>query len=458
MTNNMPENSILADKHQAFTIAASPAADTIDTSDRSIPGLLRHYEYPVSVWPVIITPQQARELAELTIILPRLQARIPALYFNDDVQRLADFYFGGNEQLTEFALLCHNKYVDIGCRLDLTLTADGFKVLEVNIGTSIGGWQVHSFEGLIRRLHAPLSDNSTAGDFESRNTQILYIKFLVDKILQYVSGVDAQVNVFIEVGNAQHEPSRKNASAFFNDLLRRELKSRGLSGGAYVGPVDALSIGEDGSVRLNDRTIHAVLALGTDFGRLSPLLLRPFIMDKVYFPDHIGGVLQKNKANLAILRTLAAAGKFSARENELVLAHIPWTEIVSDGEVAFEGRTCRLLPMLRANRAGFVIKAATGFQGKDVFVGKFMDDQSWEEAIMLALETKAFIVQEFSDSLDFSAPAPGSGWGPHKLIWGAFGFGDIYGGVWVRMSSQRTNTGVINSATGAVEAIVFESK
>jgi hypothetical protein len=103
-----------------------------------------------------------------------------------------------------------------------------------------------------------------------------------------------------------------------------------------------------------------------------------------------------------------------------------------------------------------VIKAARGYQGKDVFIGKFTNTDEWEEVLEKALENGAFIAQEFSDSVDFAAPNRHNEWTPHKLIWGAFGFGDFYGGVWVRMSEVKTDVGVINSATGAVEAIVFE--
>ena len=55
------------------------------------------------------------------------------------------------------------------------------------------------------------------------------------------------------------------------------------------------------------------------------------------------------------------------------------------------------------------------------------------------------------------APNKNNEWKPHALIWGAFGFGDTFGGVWVRMSDIENNTGAINSATGAVEVIVYET-
>lgn len=454
-------NSILFEKHHAFTVdfPNGCAAGNIDTNQHDIPEMLKHYEYPVSRWPVVISTDVAGTLGKLTVILPQLLSHIPSLYFDNDLQKIADFYFEGNEMIAEFAVMCHEKNIAVGCRLDLTLTSDGFKVLEINMGSSIGGWQVHSFESIIRKLHSPLADPASADDFDSRNTQLIYIQFLVDKILEYVTTVEDEINVFVETGETD-ETLLKNVSDFFNTLLQQELKKRGLTGQVYVGSTLSLKTGNEGEILLDGKTMHAALIFNTggDERRISSLLLRPFMMDTIYFPDHIGLVIQKNKANLAILRELAEKGKFGDEENRLVLKHIPWTSIIKDWEIIYRGSSYKLLQLLRDKKDQFVIKHATGMQGKDVFIGKFITADEWENVIMLALETNAFIVQEFSDSLDILAPNAANEWAPHKLIWGAFGFGDRYGGVWVRLSSMKTSKGVINSATGAVEAIVYEAR
>jgi hypothetical protein len=154
---------------------------------------------------------------------------------------------------------------------------------------------------------------------------------------------------------------------------------------------------------------------------------------------------------------LASNNKFSDDENELILNHIPWTAMVEDKDIHYGDGKQPLIPLLRNNKEQFVIKAANGYQGKDVFIGKFSSDEEWEEAINLGLGTTSFIAQEFSDSVTVMAPNKENEWAPHKLIWGAFSFGEIYGGVWVRMSAVKTDVGVINSATGAVEALVYET-
>jgi len=453
-------NSILFEKFSEFTANFSGDVPIwIDTNKYEVPDMLRDYQYPVSAWPVVISPQVAGELNQLTIQLPKLLGQLPSLYFNNDIRKIAAFYFGGDEMVTQFALMCHEKNIEIGCRLDLTLTSEGFKVLEVNVGSSIGGWQVQSFESIIRQLHSPLTKEETAHNFESRNTQAIYIKFLVDNILKHQLVTNKELNIFIEIGDmAKNEEEKDRIQQFFDGLLKQELKARGLTGEAYIGALSTLTLGNTGRLFLNNKCFHAVLIFNMEKEKVSPVIFRSFLMDKVYFPDHLGTQVLGDKRNLALLRVLAERGVFSAEDNALILQYIPWTSPVEDRNVVFKDREYKLLSLMADNKDQFVIKAAGGFQGKNVFVGRFLSQQEWENATNIALGKSAFIAQEFSESLDFLAPNAANKWVPHKLIWGAFGFGEHYGGVWVRMSSAKTDLGVINSATGAIEAIVYEWK
>lgn len=448
------KNTILADKFLDFT---SNAVDfpMINTDQPAIPDLFKDYQYPVSAWPVIIAHDKINVVRQLCTRLPKLLRQIPALYFKNNHKDIANFYFKGNEMLAQLALLCHKKNIEIGCRLDLTLTEDGFKVLEVNVGSSIGGWQIQSFESVIRKLHKVLSDPMTADKYHIINTQKEYIRFLVEKIRQYVHNIGNEINVFISfpiVGG--FEVGRKGVQ-FFNDLLTEELASKGLKGRVLTGNITSLSQA-NGYLYQGDQRVHSVLLLGLNGENVPSDVFRTFITDKIYFPDHLGVPLISDKRNLSLLRALATEGKFSAEDNAFILRHIPWTAVVADKEVFFKEHPRSLLPMLKNEREHFVIKTANGFQGKNVFIGKYLDVEQWESALKEATETGGFIAQEFSESLNFEAVNRQNEWTSHKLIWGAFGFGEAYGGIWVRMAEAAKGVGVINSATGAVEAIVYE--
>lgn len=452
IANITEEYTILSDKFSEFRNNIQ-FPSRINTDDDLVPEVFKNYEYPVTAWPILINKEMTDELKELTYTIPKLLQKIPSLYFNNDTKKIADFYFDGNEILADFGMMCHDKNVQIGCRLDLTYTDEGFKILEVNMGSSLGGWQIHSLESVIRRNHPELSDEAKSHNYKTRNTLEIYMEYLIEQIIKQVGKESDTLNLFIDMRDIEDSEREKNIY-FFDNFYRQELKKKGLKGNAYGADIKSLEL-IDGDLCLEDIVIHGVIILALDV-EITPAIFRAFIMDKIYFPDHVGLRMLGDKRNLAILRELAQSGKFSPKENELMLRNIPWTSPVEDKKTFFKGEEYDLSELLKADKDRFVIKAARGYQGKDVFIGKFQTDKEWKEVLETALKNGFFIAQEFSDSVGFMAPNEQNEWTPHKLIWGAFGFGDFYGGVWVRMSEVKTDVGVINSATGAVEAIVFE--
>lgn len=452
IANITEEYTILSDKFSEFRNNIQ-FPSRINTDDDLVPEVFKNYEYPVTAWPILINKEMTDELKELTYTIPKLLQKIPSLYFNNDTKKIADFYFDGNEILADFGMMCHDKNVQIGCRLDLTYTDEGFKILEVNMGSSLGGWQIHSLESVIRRNHPELSDEAKSHNYKTRNTLEIYMEYLIEQIIKQVGKESDTLNLFIDMRDIEDSEREKNIY-FFDNFYRQELKKKGLKGNAYGADIKSLEL-IDGDLYLEDIVIHGVIILALDV-EITPAIFRAFIMDKIYFPDHVGLRMLGDKRNLAILRELAQSGKFSPKENELMLRNIPWTSPVEDKKTFFKGEEYDLSELLKADKDRFVIKAARGYQGKDVFIGKFQTDKEWKEVLETALKNGFFIAQEFSDSVGFMAPNEQNEWTPHKLIWGAFGFGDFYGGVWVRMSEVKTDVGVINSATGAVEAIVFE--
>lgn len=452
IANITEEYTILSDKFSEFRNNIQ-FPSRINTDDDLVPEVFKNYEYPVTSWPILINKEMTDELKELTYTIPKLLQKIPSLYFNNDTKKIADFYFDGNEILADFGMMCHDKNVQIGCRLDLTYTDEGFKILEVNMGSSLGGWQIHSLESVIRRNHPELSDEAKSNNYKTRNTLEIYMEYLIEQIIKQVGKESDTLNLFIDMRDIEDSEREKNIY-FFDNFYRQELKKKGLKGNAYGADIKSLEL-IDGDLYLEDIVIHGVIILALDV-EITPAIFRAFIMDKIYFPDHVGLRMLGDKRNLAILRELAQSGKFSPKENELMLRNIPWTSPVENKKTFFKGEEYDLSELLKNNKDRFVIKAARGYQGKDVFIGKFQTDEEWKEVLEIALKNGFFIAQEFSDSIGFMAPNEQNEWTPHKLIWGAFGFGDFYGGVWVRMSEVKTDVGVINSATGAVEAIVFE--
>lgn len=450
------KQTILFDMYDAFNEGSlETISPLINTDSTIIPEIFRNFKYPISSCPVVIDKKLTQKLTEVSILIPKLLQKIPSLYFHNDVKKIADFYFDGDQTMAEFSMICQERQVPVSCRLDLSLTKTGFKVLEVNMGSSIGGMEFQNFEPIIRNTHQVLSNQNTGKQFISRKTQTLYIEFIIKQILAYTETKDAEINIFLVSYAEAEKESSEIIKTFFDELVKKELHYIGKTGEVFMDTVASLKMKPNG-LHYGTKKVHAVLILDFSLNSISPDLFRAFIMNNVYFPDHLGTTFIRDKRNLAVLRKLATDRKFEGNQNELVLEYIPWTELVVNTNVQFEGKTQNIVTLLKEAKDKFVIKIADGLQGKDVFIGKFMSHSDWENTINMALKSGKYIAQEFSDSLDLLAPNRENEWTPHKLVWGSFGFGDTYAGAWVRMSPVKSTSGVINSATGAVEAIVYE--
>lgn len=450
------KQTILFDVYESFKEQSNSSISPLINTDVDIlPEIFQGFKYPISSYPVIINEKDTQELAEISVLIPKLLQKIPKLYFENNVKKIADFYFNGDEMIAEFSMMCQERGVPVSCRLDLSLTETGFKVLEVNMGSSIGGMEFQNFEPIIRHTHKTLSNASTGKQFKYRKTQTLYIQFLVEQILTYTQTKSSEINIFLVSDAEAEKENNEIIRSFFEELLKKELQQRGKKGSVYMNTVSSLKMKNDG-LYFTENNIHAVLILDFSLNTVTPDLFRGFIMNNTYFPDHLGTTFMRDKRNLALLRRLANANKFEGKENDLVLKSVPWTELITNTDVDYEGERHNIVTLLRKSKDKFVIKIIDGLQGKDVFIGKFISNTDWETVIDMALKSGKYIAQEFSDSLNLLAPNKQNEWVPHKLVWGAFGFGNTYAGSWVRMSPVESTTGVINSATGAVEAIVYE--
>ncbi|QHI35432.1 hypothetical protein IMCC3317_07780 [Kordia antarctica] len=448
------ENTILFDKYKEVFKEDNTIPSLLDTNSDLLIDIFKGFKYPISSWPVIINNKMKEELKEASIKIPKLLQKIPSLYFENDVKRIADFYFNGDQTIGQFSLMCQNKNLDVSSRLDLTYTNDGFKVLEINMGSSIGGMEFQNFEPLIKELHPILSTNKE--QFDSKKTQSLYIKFLINKIEAHVSSQDNELGIFLVNTSLGDAASKNMIKSFFDQLLEKELTHKNKKGSTYIDSISELKF-TNNTLQYQNKKIHAVLILDYALNNITPDVFRALVTDQVYFPDHLGTAFMRDKRNLALLRRLAVAEKFSEDDNKTILKYIPWTELVVNEQVKYQGEFYTVPELLAKKQEQFVIKIADGLQGKDVFIGKFCKQEEWAKIIEKALQEKTYVAQEFSESIDLLAPNKANNWEPHKLVWGAFGFGDIYGGVWVRMSANNTDAGVINSANGAVEGIVYES-
>jgi len=82
-------------------------------------------------------------------------------------------------------------------------------------------------------------------------------------------------------------------------------------------------------------------------------------------------------------------------ERRLVERYLPWTRILSERRTERQGRQVDLLPFVLANRELLVLKAGLGDCGKQVVIGRQVDQAEWESAVGEAVVGGTSVVQQF---------------------------------------------------------------
>jgi hypothetical protein len=199
--------------------------------------------------------------------------------------------------------------------------------------------------------------------------------------------------------------------------------------------------------------VHAILELCPDVA--PPAVCRSFKAGKLLLFNGPISPLLLDKSNLALLSEHQGAGVFSPQEQEVIRRHIPWTRRVAAARAQFEGEEVWLPDLLATERCRLVLKEGRSSGGRGVYLGLATSPAEWEEVVRKALDGGGWVVQERLESLPYLYQCGDDGCVPHDVIWGPFVFGDVYGGVILRMQPKAAR-GVVNANLGATEGIVLE--
>ncbi|OKI02596.1 hypothetical protein A6A06_16430 [Streptomyces sp. CB02923] len=82
-------------------------------------------------------------------------------------------------------------------------------------------------------------------------------------------------------------------------------------------------------------------------------------------------------------------------ERRLVRRYLPWTRILTERKTDREGQQVDLLPFVLGNRDLLVLKAGLGECGRQVVIGREVDQAVWESAVGDAVDGGTSVVQEF---------------------------------------------------------------
>ena len=102
-----------------------------------------------------------------------------------------------------------------------------------------------------------------------------------------------------------------------------------------------------------------------------------------------------NKKVLAILTDPNYQSIYTREELNIIRNCIPWTQVLSDKKVMFNNFTVNLRTFIYDNREKLVLKPASSYGGKDVFIGRDTDEETWHKIVNENIESESWVVQQY---------------------------------------------------------------
>ncbi len=421
--------------------------------DVDIDPILTKLKYTVNAWPVFLGEDKLRELWNAVIEVPKLIKTIPKRFFDNNPKKFAAYYGIEHEFIAQLLLAPPNGIEAAFCRCDFINAERGFLCLEANIDSHLGGWEHPLWERVFR-------DNPLLARFEKMVEKPFICRSPVRSALIHVVG-DAIRRKMVEGGRlnlAVAVPAREigRVARLFEQAYREVLQEAqpGLTG-TVVGCSYPDGLQERESRLFHgDTPIHMVLECTNE--PTPNLIYRMVKARKVLQYNTPVNYYLSDKRNLALLSAHQDGPLFKDEERALIQAHIPWSRELKPGRTDFRGSAFRMPEDLIAEKDLFIIKKGQSYQGDDVFVGRSTPMDEWRAHVENALRDGTWLAQEFVRSLAYAGQWGDEGWAEQDFVWGMFGYGDMYGGGFLRMMPRGQGDDVINTARGATDGFIYE--
>lgn len=339
-------------------------------------------------------------------------------------------------------------------RADLYSDGDAFRLLEFNVSSALGGWDVSVLNRWLLR------DPALAAFAEDEGLMFPdTVAIFADLIRAECAGLDCPSRPVIALTDW---PASYPSFGPCLDFMARSLEPHGLEAhGCHAGQFTA----RGGHLFLGGTHIDAVYR----FIPLSDLLDGPSalaVVEPIIAAAERGTVrlitgfsagLFASKGCLALLSDDDHRETFTAAERDLIDRVIPWTRMLRKTETSADGQPVDLVDYVLANRAELVLKPAQLYGGTGVLLGWVTDQRAWTEAVHAGLRDRFVVQRRVRPSVErFPAGAGGARTSELALNWGVIIAGRGYAGTMLRALPGR-DPGVINTALGAGASGTFHA-
>lgn len=332
-------------------------------------------------------------------------------------------------------------------RADLYPDATGFKLMELNMGSTTGG-------GDNAMLNRALLNHPVVADFV-REHALEYVDTLALTAALIMAECGLQPNDGSLVAAVDWPPAVDE----FGEVLETSSKELAALGLELVPcHLGHLSL-HDGRVWLGKRPVDVIYRVWMIEDLLhpdGPRLINP-VLDaaergevRIFTP--MDTEMYGSKGALALLSDEANRHLCTPAELASLDRLLPWTRVVRPGAVTVDGEGVDLIEYATAMRPELILKPTAMHGGLGVTAGWLTDQEEWERLLDAAAGRGQHVLQRRIRPVPELFPAEG-GLEPQVLTWGAFLCGG-YGGMWVRGTADP-DAGAINMATGASATCCF---
>ncbi|MYZ08497.1 hypothetical protein GT028_14125 [Streptomyces sp. SID2999] len=408
--------------------------------------------------PVFLSARERRSVAGDLFQVHQMLTQLPERLFHSDVGAMAR-EVGMTDTQAETVQRAAKAGAPLKAlaRSDLYRGADGFKLLELNITSALGGFEN---AGIARAMlkHPALASFVEENGLAYADTFGGIVKTLYAECAAHMPGDRRPVVALMDWPESfkTYEPRLKVMAALFDAL------------GIDALPCHAGQVGERGGrLQVHGRAVDVVyrfflveeIATPADAELVEPVL-RAFEEGRVGMFSRLDAELYGNKGTLAMLSDDRNRSVFSAAELACVDRFLPWTRHVREVSTDAAGERLDLIRYAVAHQEQLILKPTLLHGGSGIVPGWTVGPEEWRRRVTAALDGP-YVLQERIRPVPEVFPADeGTGTQELFLNWGVFltdpqvTGDDGYNGCLVRGSTDP-EVGIVSMSGGARVACSF---
>ena len=325
--------------------------------------------------PLFVPEQEIAGFAEDLARVFSIMVSLPDRLFGGDLRAYCAA-LGIQDCLAE--LMCHGPQEPppLHARADAYHDGDSFKLLELNVGSELGGTDAAQMNRAFLRVpaFAAFAERHELGYVDTtarvakalrRVAETVTTDEPVIALVESTGGLAAHEHVFAAVREAMLDHGV--------DLMLGEIHELGERNGKITlrgAPVDVIL-----------RYFVASELVGDPDGKhMVDLLTRAHADGRTVLFTPLSGAAFASKGTLALLHDPHVRKAFTAAERVVVDRVVPWTRLLGAHRQE-AGDHAELLDRCRADRENLVLKPGIGYSGVGTVVGHEATDEQWQQAL-----------------------------------------------------------------------------